>query len=115
MSCRVTREKRIWSRGEMNEWGLVDLAELMTYYCAERKNKEVPVAGKLVAVNVYHEQWVGLPLPLQHFRIKAVRKGIKRAHVEALNQMRVRRPLTWDMIRVLEESIGEWGVGGRIV
>ena len=83
VSCRVTREKRIWSRGEMNEWGLVDLAELMTYYCAERKNKEVPVAGKLVAVNVYHEQWVGLPLPLQHFRIKAVRKGIKRVHVEA--------------------------------
>ena len=27
----------------------------------------------------------------------------------------VRRPLTWEMIRVMEESIGAWGVGGRIV
>ena len=58
-------------------------------------------------MNLYHEQWVGLPLPLQHFRIKAVRNGIKRAHVEAGNQTRVRRPLTWEMITVMEECIGE--------
>ena len=40
-------------------------------------------------------------------KIVAVRKGIKRAHVEAGNQTRVRRPLTREMIRVREESIGE--------
>ena len=100
----------------MDEWELVDeLTEFMAYCCAERKNKEATAAGKLMAVKFYHGLWVGLSLPLQHLRINSVRKGIKRAHVEALNQMRVRRPLTWDMIRVLEESIGEWGVGGRIV
>ena len=27
----------------------------------------------------------------------------------------VRRPLTWEMIRVMEESIGAWGAGGKIV
>ena len=71
----------------MSEGELVEkLAEFMAYCCAERKNKEATVAGKLVAANFYHEQWVGSSLLLQHFRIKAVRKGIKRAHVEAGKQ-----------------------------
>ena len=70
----------------MSEGELVEkLAEFMAYCCAERKNKEATVAGKLVAVSFYHEQWVGLSLPLQHFRIKAVWKGIKKAHVKAGN------------------------------
>ena len=35
----------------MNEWELVeDLTEFMAYCCAENKNKESTVAGKLVAV-----------------------------------------------------------------
>ena len=67
-----------------------------------------------MAVNFYHEQWGGLSLPLQHFRIQAAKKGIRRAHAEARDQTRVKRPLTWEMIRVMEESIGAWGVGGRI-
>ena len=48
--------------------------------------------------------------PLQLFRIKAVKKGIKRAHVEAGNQTWARRPLAWEMIKVMEESIDR-GVG----
>ena len=99
----------------MNEWELVEeLTEFMAYCCAERKNEEATVAGKLITVNFYHEQWVGLSSPLQHVRIKAVKNGIKRAQVEARNQTRVSRPLTWEMIRVMEETIGEWGVGGTI-
>ena len=43
--------------------------------------------------------------------IKAVNRGIKRAHVEVGNQTRVKRPLTWKMIRVVEESLADWGVG----
>ena len=77
--------------GYMNEWELVEeLAQFMAYCCAERKNKEATVAGKLVAVNVYDEHWVRLSLPLQHVGIKAARKGVKRAHVEAGNQTRMR-------------------------
>ena len=100
---------------EMNEWELVDeLMEFVGYCCMERKNKHVTVAAKLIAMIFYHELWVGLSLPLHHFRIKAVRKGVKKAHVEAGNQTRVRRPLAGEMTRVMEESIGEWGLGGKI-
>lgn len=46
----------------MNEWELVDeLAGFMAYCFAKWKNKEAIVAGKLIAVNLYHEQWVRLP------------------------------------------------------
>ena len=52
-------------------------AEHMAYCCAARGNRESTVAGKLVAVNFFHEQWMGKSLPLNHFRIKAVRKRSK--------------------------------------
>ena len=44
-----------YSEGELVE----ELTGFMAYFCAERKNKEATVAGKLVAANFYHEQWVG--------------------------------------------------------
>lgn len=47
--------------------------------------KRPTVAGKLIAVNVYHERWVGRSPPQQHFRIKAVREWIMRTRVEARN------------------------------
>ena len=62
----------------MNDGELVDeLAEFMAYYCADTKKKEATVAEKLGAVNFYRKQWVELTSPLQHFRIKAVRRRIK--------------------------------------
>ena len=72
-----------WLGEEMNEWELVyELTKFMAYYCAERKNKEATVARKLIAATFFHEQLVGLSLPWQHFRIKAVKKGTKGSHVE---------------------------------
>ena len=80
---------------DLREWELVEeLTECMAYSCAERKNKEAIVAGKLMAVYSYHEQWGKLYLPLQNFRIHAVKKGIRTAHSEEGNQTRVTRPLT---------------------
>ena len=76
---------------------------------------ESTVAGKLVAVNFFHEQWMGKTLPLNHFRIKAVKEGIKRAHVEGGTQQRMRRPLSWEMLKGMEEAAKEWGMGGRVV
>ena len=51
-----------------------------------KKNKEATVVGKLVAVNFYHEQWVGLSLPISHVRVKAVWQGIKRAHTRGARE-----------------------------
>ena len=91
-----------------------ELAEYMTFCCAVRGNRESTVAGKLVAVKFFHEQWMGKSLPLNHFRIKAVREGIKRAHVEEGTQQRVRRPLSWEMLKEMEKAAKEWGVGRRV-
>ena len=70
------------------------------------REPRVDGSGQKVAVN-FHEQWMGKSLPLNHFRIKAVKEGIKRAHVEGGTQQRMRRPLSWEMLK-------EWGVSGRV-
>ena len=42
--------------------------------------------GEVRGVNIYHELWLGMTFPLDHFRIKALRKGVQRAHVGAGSQ-----------------------------
>ena len=76
--------------------------------------KEATVAGKLVALNFYNERWVGLSLPTSHVRVRAVRQGIKRAHVESGSGQRLRRPLTWRMLAAMEGCSQEWGMGVRV-
>ena len=79
---REWRGRSCWLETTASELEVVDeLAEYMAYCCAVRENRESPVAGKLVAINFFHEQWMEKTLPLNHFRIKAVKEGIKRAHV----------------------------------
>ena len=89
----------------MGEMGLVaELAEFMGYCCAEKGNK-MTIAGKLVAIISYHEQFVGLSLPLGNPLIKSVKPGIERAHVEKSTQQRVRRSLTWGILTRTQESV----------
>ena len=69
------------------------------------------MAGKLVAINIYHEQWVGLSLPVNHVMVRAVRQGVKRAHVESGTQQRLRRPFSWGMLAGMEGSSKASGIG----
>lgn len=101
--------------GATNKELVDDLMLFMAYCCAVRGNKEGTIMEKLQAVNFYHGQWVDLSLPLDHFRIKAVRQGIKRAYVEVGNQPRLRRPLTWEPVKELERCAVDSGVGGRVM
>ena len=112
---REWRGRSCWLEATASELEVVDeLAEYMAYYCAVRGDRESTVAGKLMAVNFFHEQWMGKTLTLNHFRIKAVKEGIKRAHVEGGTQQRIKRPLSWEMVKEMKEAAMEWGVGGRV-
>ena len=95
---------------------LVDeLTAFMTYGCAVRGNKKGTTMGEVQAVNFYHEQWMGLSLILGHFRVKAVRQGIRRAHAEVGNQPEMRRPRTWEMVKDLEGCAVNWVLRGRVI
>ena len=72
--------------------------EFMVDCSADRKGATVAVKGMGECLP---EQWVGLSLPLQHFRRRAARKGTKRVHVEVGNQTRVRRPLTGELLSLI--------------
>lgn len=54
-----------------------ELAEYKAYYCALRETREMTIEVNLVTINFCREQWVGRLLPLDHFRIKVVKEGIK--------------------------------------
>lgn len=58
---------------------------------------------------------MGLSFLLDQFNTKAVRKGIKRADVDAGNQPRLRRPPTWKMTEGMEGGAAGLGFGGRLV
>lgn len=44
-----------------------------------------------------------------------MRQGIRRAHVEICNHPKLRRPLTWEVVKGLEGCAVVWGVGERVV
>lgn len=62
--------------------------EFVAYCCVASGSKEGAVAGKLAAVNFYHEQWMERLLPLASQRIKAVKDGSRKPHAGAGNQPR---------------------------
>lgn len=92
--------------------GLVaELAECMVYSCTEKGNKKTTTAGKLVAINVFNGQFMGLSLPLDNPLVRSVNQGIKRAHVERGSQQRERET---DIDEGAREYplLGGWGRGG---
>lgn len=71
--------KGYWLQEGALERELVErLTAFMTYCCTLRGNKEETTMGNVQAVNFYPDQWMGLLLPLDHFRVKAARQGIMR-------------------------------------
>ena len=95
----VVRRQRLLVADRDREMEFVaELAQFMGYCCAEKGNKETTIAGKLVAIICYYEQFVGLSMPLGNRLIRSVKQGIKRAHVEKGTQQRVKRPLAWGML-----------------
>ena len=78
-------------------------------------SKESTIVGTLVAINFYHEQFLGLSVRVSNPLIRYVGQGIKRAHVGMGSQQKVRRPLTWRMLTEMHESVQACGVDGRVL
>ena len=116
VSWRSFIGKECWLRNDMGEMELVGkLVAFMGHCRAGKGNKESTIVGKLVVINFYHEQFVGLSVPLSSPLIRSVRQGIKRAHVGIGSQQEVRRPLTWGILTEMQESVQARGVGGRVL
>ena len=90
----------------MGEMELVwEWVEFMGYCCAGKGNKESTIVGKLLAINLYHEQSLRLPVPMSNPLIRSVRQGIKREHVGMGSRQKVRKPLTWGMLTEMQERV----------
>ena len=117
VSWRSFVGKGCWLQKDMGEMELVgELVEIMGYCCAKKRNKESTTYSRQVGGDYfYHEQFVGLSAPMNNPLIRSVTQGIKRAHAETGSQQRVRRPMTWGMLRGMQASIAPWGEGGRVL
>lgn len=56
------------------------------------------IAGKVVAVKIFHRQFMGMQLPIGNPYFEGGRQGVKRRRVEAGVEQRIKSPLTWGMI-----------------
>lgn len=92
-----------------------ELVEFMGCYCVEKGNKESTIVGKLVGTIFHREQLVGLAVSLGNPLIWWMRQAIKRVHAEKASQLRVRRPLTWEMLTGMHDSVPSWGKGRRAI
>ena len=69
-------------RKDMGGMELVKMVKFMRYCCAMEGNNGIStIVGKLVAISLYHEQFVVPSVPMSNPLIRSVWKGIKRAHL----------------------------------
>ena len=105
VKLREWRGKRCWFDSTACKLEVVDeLTEYMAYCCVARGNWETTIVGKLVS-----SRW-GKLLPLDY----SGSRGIKTAHVKGSTHQRVKRTLSWEILRRMEGAVNEWGVGRRV-
>ena len=112
MSWRLFFGKGCWLRKDMGEMELVgDLVEFMGYCWARKENKELTIVGKVLEIDFYHDQFLGLSVPMSFPLIRSVRQDIIRAQVGMGSQHRVRKLVTSRILTGMQVSLQALGVG----
>ena len=91
-----------------------EMAKYMSHLYFSRGNKASTVEGKLVAVQHFHRR-VGIELPMKHFIIKSVKAGIARESALKGEPQRIRRPMSWVILKQGLSIVPEWGEGGKVM
>lgn len=81
------------------------LAAFMAHCHEVLKHRADTVGAKLSAVSYFHKIEAGVELPISHFMLQAIKKGIRRRQGENNGNVRpVRRPLLWKDIESNKNS-----------
>lgn len=91
-----------------------EIAKFMAYLFFARKNKMSTVAGKLVAIQYFHRK-AGIELPMKDSYLRQVKSGLARESAIHGGMPRIRRPVSWVMIKHGIGLAAEWGEGGKIL
>lgn len=75
-----------------------ELAKFIAYMYFSRGNKLATALNRLSAVQYFH-RLVGIELLLKHHYLQVVKAGLGREGAIKDRRVRVRRPLTWFMLR----------------
>ena len=91
-----------------------ELASFVAYLYFSRGNKLQTVVGRLSAIQYFHKL-EGIELPLTHYFLRAVKSGLNRESTQKGEGPRIRRPLTWVILRQGHNLISSWGDGGTVL
>lgn len=91
-----------------------EIAQFLAFLFFTRKNKMSSVAGKLASVQYFHRR-VGAELSLKHFCVQQVKSGLARESALHGGPSRIRRPVSWVMLKQGIGDVPAWGKGGRVL
>ena len=92
-----------------------ELTEYIAYACLSKSLQAATIESHLSAIKHFHRVTKGIELETVHPVVVHALKGVARCHAEAGTQSRLRRPLSWPMLRAGEKLIPRWGSGGRVL
>ena len=92
----------------------LEIVEYIAYAFSVSGLQKSTIAGHLSAVKFFHRLSGAAELDTQHPLVRCALRGAARGHADAgAQQQRLRRPVSWKMLRKGLSLIPQWGVGGR--
>ncbi|CAM9689179.1 unnamed protein product [Laminaria digitata] len=91
-----------------------EISKYLAYMYFSRGNKISTVDGKLTAIQYFHRR-VGIDLPMKNHFIKSVKAGIAREGALKGEAPRIRRPISWVMLKQGFHLAKGRGDGGRVL
>ena len=97
---------------EETAWALIEFAA----WCSESGgNQAGTISGKFAAIQYFHRTQAQVEIDTTSPLMTCTLRGITRSQVESGVRRRVRRPVTWSMLRDAEDIAQSWGPGGRVM
>lgn len=91
------------------------LVEYIAYTFAVSGLQQATIAGHLSAVKFFHRLSGAAELDTQHPLVRCALRGAARGHADVGTQQRLRRPVSWGILKKGCAFIPQWGVGGRVL
>ncbi|CAB1107236.1 unnamed protein product [Ectocarpus sp. CCAP 1310/34] len=91
------------------------LLEYVAYAFTVLGLRQTTIAGHLSAVKFFHRLAYAMEVDTCHSLIKQALKGVARGHAGVGAQQRVRRPVSWSMLKEGGRLVPQWGTRGRVL
>lgn len=111
----VVRKPAFIVGGQDESAVVMQLLEYVAYAASVSGLNHTTIASHLSAVKFFHRLASSVELATRHPLIMNALKGAARANAATGSGPRVRRPVSWGMLKDGASLVARWGVGGRVL